>query len=55
MVLYPNKLPESERVCFGICRDMRQLVLQWLCQILQKALLNISVQNVLIQENFLLI
>ena len=19
MVLYPNKLPESERVCFGIC------------------------------------
>lgn len=21
MVLYPNKLPESERVCFGICND----------------------------------
>ena len=21
MVLYPNKLPESERVCFGICRS----------------------------------
>ena len=21
MVLYPNKLPESERVCFGICKD----------------------------------
>ena len=21
MVLYPNKLPESERVCFGICRN----------------------------------
>ena len=21
MVLYPNKLPESERVCSGICRD----------------------------------
>ena len=20
MVLYPNKLPESERVCSGICR-----------------------------------
>jgi len=22
MVLYPNKLPESERVCFGICRQI---------------------------------
>ena len=22
MVLYPNKLPESERVCFGICTDL---------------------------------
>lgn len=22
MVLYPNKLPESERVCFGICRRL---------------------------------
>ena len=22
MVLYPNKLPESERVCFGICTGM---------------------------------
>ena len=21
MVLYPNKLPESERVCFGICKN----------------------------------
>ena len=21
MVLYPNKLPESERVCFGICTN----------------------------------
>ena len=21
MVLYPNKLPESERVCSGICKD----------------------------------
>ena len=21
MVLYPNKLPESERVCSGICRE----------------------------------
>ena len=21
MVLYPNKLPESERVCFGICNN----------------------------------
>ena len=29
MVLYPNKLPESERVCFGICNaaaDRRQLL-----------------------------
>ena len=25
MVLYPNKLPESERVCFGICRLMMQM------------------------------
>lgn len=23
MVLYPNKLPESERVCFGICNYTR--------------------------------
>ena len=23
MVLYPNKLPESERVCSGICNDVR--------------------------------
>lgn len=22
MVLYPNKLPESERVCFGICSKL---------------------------------
>ena len=22
MVLYPNKLPESERVCSGICRAL---------------------------------
>ena len=22
MVLYPNKLPESERVCFGICIEI---------------------------------
>ena len=22
MVLYPNKLPESERVCSGICRQV---------------------------------
>jgi len=22
MVLYPNKLPESERVCFGICKNL---------------------------------
>ena len=21
MVLYPNKLPESERVCSGICKE----------------------------------
>lgn len=25
MVLYPNKLPESERVCFGICRYANKL------------------------------
>lgn len=24
MVLYPNKLPESERVCSGICRIIKQ-------------------------------
>ena len=24
MVLYPNKLPESERVCSGICNDAIQ-------------------------------
>ena len=23
MVLYPNKLPESERVCSGICKRMK--------------------------------
>jgi hypothetical protein len=23
MVLYPNKLPESERVCFGICNQYK--------------------------------
>jgi len=22
MVLYPNKLPESERVCSGICNEL---------------------------------
>ena len=25
MVLYPNKLPESERVCFGICKRTIEL------------------------------
>jgi len=25
MVLYPNKLPESERVCSGICKYYNQL------------------------------
>ena len=25
MVLYPNKLPESERVCSGICRGTLKL------------------------------
>ena len=25
MVLYPNKLPESERVCFGICSIKHEL------------------------------
>ena len=24
MVLYPNKLPESERVCSGICKQIKQ-------------------------------
>jgi len=24
MVLYPNKLPESERVCSGICNPVRK-------------------------------
>lgn len=28
MVLYPNKLPESERVCFGICNESIRLVSQ---------------------------
>lgn len=23
MVLYPNKLPESERVCSGICKERK--------------------------------
>lgn len=26
MVLYPNKLPESERVCSGICNPQRYYV-----------------------------
>ena len=26
MVLYPNKLPESERVCFGICNKQNILI-----------------------------
>ena len=32
MVLYPNKLPESERVCFGICNH----TLTWKIKILGK-------------------
>ena len=28
MVLYPNKLPESERVCSGICNRVKQEVQQ---------------------------
>ena len=28
MVLYPNKLPESERVCFGICNLSKLAKLQ---------------------------
>ena len=28
MVLYPNKLPESERVCFGICKESIRLISQ---------------------------
>lgn len=27
MVLYPNKLPESERVCSGICKQMKGITL----------------------------
>ena len=27
MVLYPNKLPESERVCSGICTTLKALSL----------------------------
>ena len=26
MVLYPNKLPESERVCSGICRNNKETI-----------------------------
>ena len=26
MVLYPNKLPESERVCSGICKEITSVV-----------------------------
>ena len=26
MVLYPNKLPESERVCSGICKELHNKV-----------------------------
>jgi hypothetical protein len=26
MVLYPNKLPESERVCSGICKMLEDLI-----------------------------
>ena len=26
MVLYPNKLPESERVCSGICMKIPQII-----------------------------
>ena len=26
MVLYPNKLPESERVCSGICKIDLELI-----------------------------
>ena len=29
MVLYPNKLPESERVCFGICRRVNEERIDW--------------------------
>ena len=29
MVLYPNKLPESERVCSGICKIAKQLEIDW--------------------------
>ena len=29
MVLYPNKLPESERVCSGICKINHNLLLAY--------------------------
>ena len=29
MVLYPNKLPESERVCSGICKIAPATKIQW--------------------------
>ena len=28
MVLYPNKLPESERVCSGICKGSKERIIQ---------------------------
>ena len=29
MVLYPNKLPESERVCSGICKKLDKTAKSW--------------------------
>ena len=28
MVLYPNKLPESERVCSGICNPVNLVIIR---------------------------
>ena len=36
MVLYPNKLPESERVCSGICIAEKKRTNKWLAEQLGK-------------------
>ena len=40
MVLYPNKLPESERVCSGICRSQKNINLSDLAKENIEALAN---------------
>ena len=40
MVLYPNKLPESERVCFGICK--LNIILTGLCIHQYKLVVNMA-------------